>query len=144
MKLRLTRSYPERGSPRAAYYYFDDKEDLFATAVESALDGMLGRLPLTPFEDLTAEEFWPAVERSVGQWASMHESSKDLLRATLYVTEARRRSPRFAAMLAKAHGVWRTLIEGGQRLGCKIRRPLVVEALSSWSRLVPRKRKRRA
>jgi AcrR family transcriptional regulator len=105
-------------SKGAYYYYFDDKEDLFATAVEGALDRMLARMPLPPFDDLTREEFWPAVERSVGQWALMYDSSKDLLKATLYVTEARRRSPRFAAILAKAHVLWRTLIEGGQRLGC--------------------------
>jgi AcrR family transcriptional regulator len=105
-------------SKGAYYYYFDDKEDLFATALESALDAMLSRLPLPKFESLTPPEFWPAVERSVGQWAAMYDSSNDLFRATLHVNEARRRSPRFAAMLAKAQTLWRALVEAGQRLGC--------------------------
>lgn len=105
-------------SKGAYYYYFDDKEDLFATAIESALDTMLSHLPMPAFDSLTPDEFWPAVQRSVGQWAEMYASSNDLFRVTLYVNETRRRSTRFASMLAKAHGLWRTLIEAGQRLGC--------------------------
>ena len=67
---------------------------------------------------MTSEQFWPSVERFVGQWAATIDPSSDLFRATLYVNETRRRSPRFAATLAKAHALWRTLIERGQRLDC--------------------------
>jgi AcrR family transcriptional regulator len=100
------------------YYYFDDKEDLYATAIENAVDSMLSRLPLPAFENLRAEEFWPEVERTVGQWIEMYDSWTPLFRASLYLNETRRRSPRFAPVLAKAHALWRTLIEAGQRLGC--------------------------
>jgi hypothetical protein len=41
-----------------------------------------------------------------------------LLRVLPYIGEERRRSPRFAPVLAKAHAFWRTIIEAGQRLGC--------------------------
>ena len=106
-------------SKGAYYYYFDDKEDLFATAIESALDALLGRLPIPAFETLTPAEFWPAVERCVEQWSAMYDDlSNDLLKVTLHVNEARRRSPRFATVMAKAQTVWRTLVEAGQRLGC--------------------------
>jgi AcrR family transcriptional regulator len=105
-------------SKGAYYYYFDDKEDLFATAIESAQDAMLLHLQLPAFEDMTPEGFWPAVERTVRQWAATFDSSSDLIRASLSVTEVRRRSPRFAAVLEKAHAVWKTVIEAGQRLRC--------------------------
>jgi AcrR family transcriptional regulator len=105
-------------SKGAYYYYFDDKEDLFATAIESALDAMLRRLPIPAFETLMPTEFWPAVEQCVGQWSAMYDLSKDLLKVTMHVNEARRRSPRFAPVMVKAHTLWRTLVEAGQRLGC--------------------------
>src|SRR5262245_56981392 len=50
------------------YYYFDDKEDLFATAIESALDSLLSRHPLPAFDELGRDEFWIAVETSLAQW----------------------------------------------------------------------------
>jgi AcrR family transcriptional regulator len=105
-------------SKGAYYYYFDDKEDLFVTALESALDAMLERLPMPAFETLTPAEFWPAVERCVGQWSAMYDVSSDLFKVTLHVNESRRRSPRFANVMAKGHTLWRTLVEAGQRLGC--------------------------
>jgi AcrR family transcriptional regulator len=105
-------------SKGAYYYYFEDKEDLFATAIEGALDEVLARLPLPAFERLTPEEFWPAVERAVGEWTTLFDSSRELVQATLRLKEAWRHSPRFAAVLAKGQLLWRTLIEAGQRLGC--------------------------
>ncbi|HTP51599.1 MAG TPA: TetR/AcrR family transcriptional regulator [Anaeromyxobacteraceae bacterium] len=105
-------------SKGACYYYFDDKEDLFATAIEGALDAALSRLRLPDFEGLTPDDFWPAVERCVGEWAETFESSGDLVKVTLLVDEARRRSPRFAGIVAKGHAFWRVLLEAGQRLGC--------------------------
>jgi AcrR family transcriptional regulator len=105
-------------SKGAYYYYFDDKEDLFATAIEQALDAMLERMPLPELDELTAEQFWPAVERSVGQWVKTLDPDSHLLRATFWVTEERRRSPRFAAVLAKGRALWSTLVDAGQRVGC--------------------------
>jgi AcrR family transcriptional regulator len=115
-------------SKGAYYYYFDDKEDLFATAIESSLDAALSRLPLPTFDDLTAREFWPAVERSVEHWSAAYDSSRDLVRASVYVNEARRRSPRFKTILARTQAFWRTLVLAGQRLGC-VRRDVPVDHL---------------
>jgi AcrR family transcriptional regulator len=100
------------------YYYFDDKEDLFVTALETALGELLPQVPLPAFERLTPAEFWPAVESAFGGWAARLDSSRDLLRAALDVSEERRQSPRFAAVLEKGRALWRAIIEAGQRLGC--------------------------
>lgn len=110
------------------YYYFEDKEDLFATALEHALDEALQRFTLPRFEGLTRRQFWPAVQRCVGEWTALFDSSSELLRATRFVTAAQRRSPRFAALLERGQVLWRTLIEAGQRLGC-VRTDLPVEVL---------------
>jgi AcrR family transcriptional regulator len=100
------------------YYYFEDKEDLFVTALETALGELLPRLPLPAFERLTPAEFWPEVERVFVGWTALFDSSRDLLRAALGLSEERRRSPRFAAVLEKGRAFWRVIIEAGQRLGC--------------------------
>jgi AcrR family transcriptional regulator len=107
------------GISKGSYYcYCDDKEDLLATAIEDATDTLMGRLPLPDFDSLTAEEFWPAVERSVARWVEMFEAWAPLFQASLFLTETRRLSPRFAPVLAKARAFWTTLIEAGQRVGC--------------------------
>jgi AcrR family transcriptional regulator len=100
------------------YYYFDDKEDLFATAIESATDAFLARLSLPPRDTLTAVEFWPAVQRAVQEQAALYDTAKPLLRASLHLSEEQRRSPRFAPVLEKCRVVWTTLIDEGQRVGC--------------------------
>jgi AcrR family transcriptional regulator len=110
------------------YYYFDDKDDLFATALESAFDTMAAKLPMPALDALTAEEFWPTVERFVWKWAAAFDASSDIVQAALQLSEAQRKSPRFAPMLAKGHAIYRRLIEPGQRLGC-IRTDLSIESL---------------
>jgi AcrR family transcriptional regulator len=48
-------------SKGAAYYYFDDKEDLFLTVVRHYLDQLgIGNFSEWP-DTLTAETFWPAI-----------------------------------------------------------------------------------
>jgi AcrR family transcriptional regulator len=110
------------------YYYFDDKDDLFATALESAVDDLMARLPLPALEKLQAAEFWPTVERFVASWASSLDVSSDLFQAALQLTESQRQSPRFAQMLEKSATVYRALIAPGRRLGC-IRSDISVDAL---------------
>jgi AcrR family transcriptional regulator len=54
----LERSGVSKG---AAYYYFDDKEDLFLTVVRHYMDSLdLGGF-LSVAETITAEQFWPAI-----------------------------------------------------------------------------------
>lgn len=115
-------------SKGAYYYYFDDKDDLFATTLESAIDAMWAQLPLPAFDTLTREEFWPTVERLVEEWGATLDPASELFRMALQFTEVQRSSPRFAPVLAKAHAIYRALIDPGQRLGC-VRRDLPVDAL---------------
>ncbi len=100
------------------YYYFDDKDDLFATVLDSAVDGMLARLPMPKLGELTRDEFWPTVERIVATWAASFDVASDVFQAALQLTEAQRRSSRYAPVLARAAELYRGLIVPGQRLGC--------------------------
>ena len=105
-------------SKGAYYYYFEDKDDLFATALEAAIDSVLGRLPLPKFSQLTAKNFWPTVERFVSKWAAEFDLSSELIQAAAQLTEAQRRSPRYAAVFAKGQRLYRELISAGQAVGC--------------------------
>lgn len=117
-----------RISKGAYYYYFDDKDDLLATVLDDVVDAMLRRLPMPAFDRLTREQFWPAVERLVASWAAVVDLPSDLFRIAVQFTAARRKSERFAPILAKAQVLYRKLIEPGQRLGC-VRTDLPVDVL---------------
>lgn len=110
------------------YYYFDDKDDLFATALESSLDAAIARLPVPELGSIPAKDFWTTVERFVSKWAAAFDTESDLFKAALQLTDAQRKSPRFAPMLAKGQAIYRQLIEPGQHLGC-IRSDLSIETL---------------
>ncbi len=110
------------------YYYFEDKDDLFATALESALEAMLQRHPVPDLDSVRREEFWPTVERFVCELAATFEPSGELVQLASQLTEAQRRSPSFAPMLAKTQTLYRRLIEPGQALGC-VRTDLPLEVL---------------
>src|SRR5690349_17958115 len=69
------------------YYYFDDKEDLFAAALDGAFDAWFSRLELPAFARLTPEKFWPAVEALAETSVRSLETSSDLVRASLHVNE---------------------------------------------------------
>src|SRR6478752_7800483 len=45
------------------YYYFTDKEDLYAEALGNAVDALVKDLPALPSGPITRETFWPAVDR---------------------------------------------------------------------------------
>lgn len=60
-------------SKGAAYYYFDDKADLFATAVAYYTEEMLADLPLV-LATLDRESFWPTIASYYGrQFAYSYE-----------------------------------------------------------------------
>lgn len=115
-------------SKGAYYYYFDDKDDLFATTLESAIDAILARLPLPDFSRLTRKTFWPTVERFVGKWASAFDLSSELIQAAAQLSEAQRKSPRYAPLFAKGQEIYLKLIGPGQKLGC-IRSDLPTDVL---------------
>jgi AcrR family transcriptional regulator len=50
-------------SKSSLYYYFDDKADLFATLVERSVSIVFTQLGVFDPDSLTAETFWPELER---------------------------------------------------------------------------------
>lgn len=53
-------------SKGAAYYYFDDKADLFATTVRHYAQELMGDYPFAP-DRLDAESFWPTIGEGYAQ-----------------------------------------------------------------------------
>lgn len=109
------------------YYYFDDKDDLFATVLENALDSMVEKIPFREIDDLDRASFWPTIENLFREGAATF-ASPDLVLAASQLTEARRASPRFAPLLKKVHRFYGTFVEKGQHLGC-VRKDVPLEVL---------------
>jgi AcrR family transcriptional regulator len=101
------------------YYYFADKEDLYATVLEDFLARMEAEFPPPSPPALDAESFWPALEA----WSNA--SARAMLRYPNVVALARHlqriwRSPppRFQALVGRYLAMTRGLLEAGRRLGC--------------------------
>lgn len=84
-------------SKGAAYYYFEDKADLFAAAAEHAID--LFRELLPDPASIAAGEFWPAIARA-------YRESMERTRANPWA-------------VAMARGIWRS--SGDARAGRAVR-----------------------
>jgi AcrR family transcriptional regulator len=115
-------------SKGAYYYYFDDKEDLFATVLERELDRLIAAAPLPSFAGVTRASFWPLVERQVAHWADTWARSGPTVQVFAHVDEAMRKRPRFARLMEHGRMVFRPVIEAGRRVGC-IRTDLPVDVL---------------
>ncbi|UQA57874.1 TetR/AcrR family transcriptional regulator [Polyangium aurulentum] len=84
------------------YYYFADKEDLFASMIESVYDSVEAQLPPFAFEGNTREGFWDAVEAhqlSVAAALGGERHGMDLFRALQPLRHSP--SPRLAATFAR-------------------------------------------
>jgi AcrR family transcriptional regulator len=124
-------------SKGAAYYYFDDKEDLFLTVVQHYLD----QLGIGNFEELsenvTAERFWPELAEL---YRKPFLRSRDLpwafgvWRASGEVWRARPNGA-LAAFANQYIGVLGRLLKRGQLLGV-VRTDLPDELLMAWVRAV--------
>ncbi len=62
-------------SKGSLYYYFEDKTDLFSTVVERATARMLGLVGGFTLGSLTAETFWPTLDRLVRRSAEYLDSN---------------------------------------------------------------------
>ena len=126
----------------SAYYYFEDKADLFSTVVNYCLD----RLQLAPASEaltsLTVETFWPAIA-DLHDKPLLHAQQQPWLfgavRAAERLTpESLQREPlaQLARSLAKymMTGIGTTIIRG-QELGL-IRTDLPNELLMAWFRAI--------
>ena len=105
-------------SKGACYYYFDDKEDLFATVVERKLADVFASQPPPSADALTARTFWPALAETIRHWLALFDSSDGLMRAMLQLGETERAHPRFQQLTSRGLVLWENLIRTGQRLRC--------------------------
>jgi len=106
-------------SKGAAYYYFDDKADLFATVVERAVD-----LVLVPSEvdwhSLDAESFWPEIESLYRRQLVTYREHPHLFRVAKLAAAAwshPRDGHRIVERLAPLFEVFRQLLHRGTELG---------------------------
>ncbi|MCB9742455.1 MAG: TetR/AcrR family transcriptional regulator [Alphaproteobacteria bacterium] len=126
----LNRILAEAGlSKGAAYYYFDDKEDLFLTLVEARVGALVreaaaGALP--------EADFWGWVERlSWGVFGGLAQDPKSwALARELYAMLPGGRSPRVAEAWAQVSAWTERLLERGQALG-EVREDLPLSLLSA-------------
>lgn len=123
-------------SKGAAYYYFDDKEDLFLTVVRHYLSDLgiedFGRLPAT----VTAETFWTALAELYRQpfvRSADYPFAFGLLRAAAEL----RASGRFegegplAVFIREMFSILSALLKRGQELGV-IRTDIPDDLLMAW------------
>lgn len=110
------------------YYYFQDKEDLFAAVLEQEIDGLLAAHPSPSFQGVEPGDFWAVATETLGTWSETVARSTDLALLVRHVTIVRRRSPKFSSILSKGEGILRAVIEAGQRLG-QVRTDLPADVL---------------
>lgn len=122
----------------SAYYYFEDKADLFCTVVAYAVE----RLGLAPAGDtiaaLTAETFWPAMAEARDQPLLHAQQQPWLFGAARAVERLTQDSLRHQALAQLAHYMvdeMTALIQRGQDLGL-IRTDLPQELLVAWFRAI--------
>jgi len=101
------------------YYYFADKEDLYATVFEDFLARMEAECPPPVFGELDQRGFWPAIEA----WSDA--SARSLLRHPHVLAMARHLQlvwrdppPRFRTLVGRYQAMTRALLEAGRRIGC--------------------------
>lgn len=110
------------------YYYFTDKEDLYAEAVEDAVRRFGKTLTPLSLDELTAGDFWQALGAHFRTWSRALDASPHILGLLRSLDGTRRRSPRFAPVLARTAEPFSQAIEKGKALGC-IRTDLATETL---------------
>jgi AcrR family transcriptional regulator len=124
----ILRSGMSKGS---VYYYFEDKADLFATALERSIQRLMGEIGWFSLEVLGADEFWDALleltNRSV-EFVRRDDWWIKLSRAFHRLRQEAGSSPATHRLLEVGLGWWRSLIMRGQALGV-IRTDLPVDLL---------------
>ncbi len=116
----INRIIAEAGiSKGALYYYFDDKEDLFATVMEQASLLVMDGMGMPPADDLTAETFWNTfrdlMRRSV-DYLKANERYVRLVRTFLQLRIKTPSSPATRRLLDAGRSQVRTILARGQQL----------------------------
>jgi AcrR family transcriptional regulator len=122
----------------SAYYYFEDKADLFCAVVEYSVDRLGLATPVADIEALTAENFWAAFAAAHDQ-PLLHVREQPWLFATARAVErltpeSREREP-LATLAARLMGGMSAIIQRGQQLGL-IRMDLPADLLAAWFRAI--------
>ena len=106
-------------SKGAAYYYFDNKADLFGTVVQHFFEHVTADAGFDPAR-LTRDTFWPMV-REVYMQSLAHTRedgwTTDLAKSVGKLTPVERHSADFAAALEKPMAWLRDLVRRGQQCG---------------------------
>lgn len=115
------------------YYYFEDKEDLFATVMEQAVTRLMGEAGLTDGRELTAATYWNAfrdlMRRSM-EALEEDESYVRLLRSFHQLRESARTSQAARRIVEQMSDLIRGVLSRGQALSVvrtDVPLPLLVE-----------------
>jgi AcrR family transcriptional regulator len=118
----------------SAYYYFEDKADLFATVVAYCVDQLQLALSSNAIAELTAESFWGVLAESHCQPLMRARAQPWLFGAARSVMRLSAKSLEREPLASLAHSLMggvSQIIERGQDLGV-IRHDLPSELLVAW------------
>jgi AcrR family transcriptional regulator len=106
-------------SKGALYYYFEDRDDLYAAVVMRVFRS-LGDGALNGFDPQTPEAFWPAIEAFARRSADAVQGRATELAAMRSFQRDVRRNPKpaFAEVLALVRERFVVLVRRGRELGC--------------------------
>jgi AcrR family transcriptional regulator len=107
-------------SKGAAYYYFDDKADLFATTVAFYAEALVANL-LPPVEQLKKEDFWPKLrsfyEKQLDYFDDRPWAFGVIKAAGRLSPKAIEAEPLLAQFVAEIEHHLQTIIRRGQKVG---------------------------
>jgi AcrR family transcriptional regulator len=122
----------------SAYYYFEDKADLFCTTVEYCVERLRLAPPADTIAALTAETFWPAMAEAYAQpllLARQYPWFFGAARAVERLTPESLQHGSLAQLASRLMAGMTTLIQRGQDLGL-IRTDLPQDLLAAWFRAI--------
>jgi AcrR family transcriptional regulator len=100
------------------YYYFADKEDLFATVLEDFIARVAVEVPQFSLEDLDAESFWPRIEAALAQMVATAVRYPDMIAIARDIRALwRNPTPRLRPIVDKLVAQQRAHLEIGRTLG---------------------------
>ncbi len=117
-------------SKGAAYYYFDDKADLFATVARHYVDHILAHVDLD-MSAVDAARYWPKIRETYAQLVAHTQEQPWILgiaKAAGTLSSEARGQAILAPLWEWARGLLTTLVERGQALGL-VRRDVPTELL---------------
>ena len=116
----LNRILKEAGMSKGAlYYYFTDKDDLFATVLASMFEKARGEIEAHTFAPASARDFWPALARHCREMAALAVAHPDEMRVLRsFQTSVRAsRKPAFQPIVEIARAHLAEIVEKALKLG---------------------------